>query len=71
MFSFLCLLQPQVRSTKFFEYLCQHVLPQLQDVENPNTQINLLKQLADCGLHTGEVTEAVNLANNVHQRLLV
>ena len=63
-------MQPQVKSTKFFEYACCQVLPQLPSVEEADNQNRLLKVLAECALSTGEVANGVAAADNIYERLL-
>ena len=57
--------KPHIKSTRFFEYLCLQILPQLQAVEEDDSQNDLLRFLAVTALNTGVVSDPKKATENV------
>ena len=70
-----------MHSVKFVEYMCDHVLPSLDEVvvagsgddkeENHNSQLDLIKLFAELCLHCGTLAEPQRRIAIVFDKLIV
>ena len=67
------LLQKNVHTTRFVQYMCLQVLPVLSEVggdAGSETQLELLKLLAEMSGHCGELSSVEQCTANIYDCLL-
>ena len=64
-------MQTHTKSTKFCQYLCHDVLPQLGLVADTEAQTAILKLLGESCMFTGEIEDPATATATIYQKLVV